>query len=123
MHSPKTTGLASVVALTTGDVMKTCFTKLTLIAGLAMLASPSFAQLAAQSVDSTTAMAQKVSASPPKSQLLTTNMTTNLASKVTSTAKAAMLAASSALLLADGIVGNAAIGEIHSPAPGFVYER
>jgi len=32
-------------------------------------------------------------------------------------------AAGSVIILADGIVANATIAQIHPPAPGFVYER
>lgn len=104
--------------------MKTCFFKLTLLAGSALLASHVFAQPVSQQGDSSTTIALKSAPSTPKPlAVTTTNLAAHGKTALPSTGVRAVIAAGSVLLLSDGIVDSAAMAQIQPPAPGFVYER
>ncbi len=112
-----------MVASTTGDLVKTCPLKLTLIAGGALLALPAFAHGPAQPGDAVAAAALVASASAPKSPTVTTKVATTASAAMPATVTKTVIATGNVLVLADGIVASAAIAQIHPPAPGFVYER
>jgi hypothetical protein len=107
--------------------MKTCLVKLTLVASGAVLASHAFAQSSAEPADAARMPALKAPASAPSMPVVTANAGTKVAVNARSVMPTAVtstvLAAGSVLLLADGIVANAALAQIQPPAIGFVYER
>ncbi len=88
--------------------MKRCLVKTSLSACCALAATHAFAQ-----------SASKASADVPKMQ------TAAASAKVAkpTVAMATITAAGSVIVLADGIVANAALAQIQPPAAGFVYER
>lgn len=108
-----------LVAPTLGSLVNHCLVKLTLISSCALVAVPAFAQPSAQPSSTAETAPVKAPASAPKPlTVAAANVTAaTLASATTFTA------AGSVIILADGIVANASMAQIQSPAPGFVYER
>jgi hypothetical protein len=92
--------------------------KLTLISGCAVVVA---AQAFAESPAPQAGPAAAPAATPPGApRLLAAAPNARAASPVP---VARFTAAGSVIVLADGIVANATIAQIHPPAPGFVYER
>ena len=91
--------------------MKPCLALLTLIASGALVSTPALAQTSTQK-SSTAATTPAVKA--PAANMKTAG---------SAAAAATITAAGSVIILADGIVANAAMAQIQVPADGFVYER
>jgi hypothetical protein len=90
---------------------------LTLIAACALVATHASAQSPAPQTRKAAPAAQTVKAAAKAPKTLTAAAPASVVAPVTVTA------AGSVILLADGIVANAATAQIAPPAEGFVYER
>jgi hypothetical protein len=102
-----------------GVLVKRCLVKTSMIACCAVMATHAFAQSSAQPRNAAAASG-KAPADAPKTQ---TAAASAKAAKPTVAAAAAVTAAGSVIVLADGIVANAALAQFQPPADGFVYER
>ena len=93
-----------------------------LLARLSLIASCAFmvAGACAQPPDKPAGQAATKSARAPAPSPVHVAAKTRAASPVTA---GAVSAVGHVIVLADGIVANAVIAQIQSPAPGFVYER
>jgi hypothetical protein len=90
-------------------LVKRSLVKIPLVLCCALAAMPTFAQSAAQ---------PRSSAETAKTQTAAANVKT-----ARSPLLATVTAAGSVIVLADGIIANAALAQIQPPADGFVYER
>lgn len=82
------------------------------------MAVTAFAQTSAQPHSTAAATPVKAPASAPKALTVAAN-----AKAATLTSATTVTAAGSVIILSDGIVANATMAQIQTPAPGFVYER
>jgi hypothetical protein len=102
----------------TGTLVKRLLAPLTLMAACALVATQASAQSPTPQTRKAAPAAKTVKA-PPKAQKTITAAAPAHATAATVTVSAA----ASVILLADGIVANAATAQILPPAEGFVYER
>ena len=100
--------------------MKRRLAPLTLIAACALVAAQTSAQSPASPTRKAAPAAKTVKAPAKTSKTLTAAAPAHAAAAA---APVTVTAAGSVILLADGIVANAATAQIAAPAEGFVYER
>jgi hypothetical protein len=82
------------------------------------MAMPAFAQSSAQPHSAAVTTPVKAPAIAPKALTVAANVKAPTPASTTT-----VTAAGSVIILSDGIVANATMAQIESPAPGFVYER
>ncbi len=90
--------------------VKPCLALLALIASSALISTPALAQSSTQKRSNAPAASAKAPAA-------------NIKAAGAAAAATTITAAGSVIILADGIVANAALAQIQAPADGFVYER